>query len=255
MRTTFLQAVSVDDGQTWSGMSPIGLSDPAAGPITGWTAPISILEARGTDGRRKHLMWYERGRDGSPRFGVIWQSASYDGGLTWGDSRPIVDRHGASEPAAVRSPDGRQLLLLIREQNRETNSLFAVSNDEGETWSSPKPLPMALCGDRHLAKYAPDGRLVVVFRPVAPGQKGSLSALPDGYCTAWIGRYDDIVEGREGECIVKLARNYRGADHTYPGLEVLPDGTFLATTYLQYRPQGELHSIVSIRFQLGAGSH
>ena len=251
-RTTFLQSISEDEGQTWSEMRPIGLMRDAhdGDPIVGWTAPITILEAREPHGVRKHLMWYEKSRQGGSSPGVIWQSASYDGGLTWGQSKSVVDKAGASEPSAVRSPDGRQLLLLIREQNRERNSLFAVSEDEGKTWSSPSELPLALTGDRHLARYAPDGRLVVVFRPVPPGHALPLSALPDGYFAAWVGRYEDIVEGGEGQYLVNLVRSYRGADHTYPGLELLPDGTIVATTYIQYRPGAELQSIVSVRFRL-----
>jgi hypothetical protein len=249
-RTTFLQGISLDKGKTWSEMHPLRLANQDDGPITGWTAPITILEAKGSDGKKKHLMWYERSRDGSPNPGVVWQSASYDGGLTWGESKPVVDKAGASEPAAVRSPDGRQLLLLIREQNREMNSLFAVTDDEGETWSQPRELPLALTGDRHLARYASDGRLVVVFRPIPPGKQMVLSALPDSYFTAWVGRYEDIVEGCEGQYLVRLVRSYRGADHGYPGLVLLPDGTFVATTYIQYRPGPELQSIVSVRFTL-----
>ncbi len=91
-------------------------------------------------------MWYERARDGRPRPGVIWQSASYDGGLSWGESKPVGDKAGASEPAAVRSPDGRQLLLLIRENTRQIRSLFSTSDDQGETWSEARELP--LCPDR-----------------------------------------------------------------------------------------------------------
>lgn len=248
-RTTFLIGVSEDEGVSWSELRPIGLAQPEDGPITGWTAPITILEATAPDGRRKHLMWYERTRDGQPSIGIIWQSASYDGGLTWCESKPVVDKAGSCEPACVRSPDGKQLLLLIREQNREMNSLMATSDDEGETWSPPRELPLALTGDRHLPRYAPDGRLVIVFRPVPPGEAKTLSAFPDDYFTAWVGRYEDIVTGREGECLIRLLRSYRGADHTYPGFELLPDGIFVATTYIQYRP-GELQSIVSVGFRL-----
>jgi hypothetical protein len=248
-RSTFLQAVSEDEGETWSEMRPIGLIDPEGEPITGWTAPITILEATDPDGVRKHLMWYEKSRDGRPSVGVIWQSASYDGGLTWGGSKPVVDKAGASEPGAVRSPDGKQLLLLIRENSRTLNSLFAVSDDEGETWSEPRLLPLALTGDRHLARYAPDGRLVVVFRPFRP-RVGRSWDVTDSHFTAWVGRYEDILEGREGQTLIKLIHSHAGADHTYPGLELLPDGTFVATTYINYQPLPELHSVVSCRFHL-----
>lgn len=41
-----------------------------------------------------------------------------------------------------------------------------------------------------------------------------------------------------------------GVDCGYPGLEVLPDGTIIATTYLQYHPGPEKHSVVSVRFKI-----
>ncbi len=246
-RTTFLRACSEDGGSTWSDMEPLPLAEPNGDPITGWTAPISILETTAPDGRRRHLMWYERSAEGSPSAGIIWQSASYDGGLTWGESKPVVDAPGASEPAAVRSPDGKQVMLFIREQTKEDKKIhshFSVSNDEGESWSEAKTLPMALTGDRHLARYAPDGRLVVTFRGrTERNDKNS-------HFTAWVGRYEDIVEGCEGEFRIKLLHSYAGTDHTYPGLEVLPDGTFVATTYIKYTPGEEMHSVVSVRFKL-----
>ena len=44
--------------------------------------------------------------------------------------------------------------------------------------------------------------------------------------------------------------SYAGTDCGYPGLEVLPDGTFVATTYIKYKPGPEKHSVVSVRFKL-----
>jgi hypothetical protein len=254
-RTTFLHALSADEGRTWSALRPFDGRAPADPPITGWTAPISILEARRADGHRKHLMWYERGRDGRPTPGVIWQSASSDGGRTWGESRAVVDMGEAAEPAVVRSPDGRHLLMLIRENSRRFNSLAAISADEGETWSTPRELPSFLTGDRHLARYATDGRLVVVFRPVPPSADARaevawLRGVQDSHPTAWVGRYEDLVAGKPSGYLVKLLHSHAGADHTYPGLERLPDGTFVATTYLKYRAGPELHSVVSVRFTL-----
>jgi hypothetical protein len=40
-----------------------------------------------------------------------------------------------------------------------------------------------------------------------------------------------IVNGREGQYRVRLMKNRKGADCAYPGVEVLPDGTFVCTTY------------------------
>jgi hypothetical protein len=47
---------------------------------------------------------------------------------------------------------------------------------------------------------------------------------------------------------VKLLHSYRAADCGYPGVEVLPDGTVVATTYIKYRPGPEKNSVVSTRF-------
>jgi Neuraminidase (sialidase) len=244
-RSTFLYAQSEDKGKTWSPLRPLQLMDTDEAPIAGWTAPITILESVGTDGRRKHLMWYERSRDDKPAPGVIWQSASYDGGLTWGESKPVVQAPGASEPAIIRSPDGSQLLMLIRNEKTKGNSFFSVSNDKGETWSGARQLPLALTGDRHLARYAPDGRLVVVFR-----SRTTRHHTDNSHFMAWVGRYNDIIEGREGQFLIKLLHSYAGWDHSYPGLERLPDGTFVSTTYIKYQPRPEMQSVVSVRFRL-----
>jgi hypothetical protein len=65
-----------------------------------------------------------------------------------------------------------------------------------------------------------------------------------------VGRYEDILAGREGQYRLKLLHSHHGGDCGYPGLELLPDGTFVATTYVQYRPGSEKNSVVSTRFTL-----
>lgn len=53
---------------------------------------------------------------------------------------------------------------------------------------------------------------------------------------------------------VKLLHNFPGGlgkwDCGYAGFDLLPDGTFVATTYLKYSDGPELHSIVSTRFRM-----
>ena len=50
---------------------------------------------------------------------------------------------------------------------------------------------------------------------------------------------------------VLLLRQYgRVGDCGYPGLEILPDGTLVATTYVKYAPGPEKNSVVSLRFKL-----
>jgi sialidase-1 len=228
------QSVSLDSGRTWTPFEPNGLH--------AIVAPITILPISGG----RHLALYHRGqgdRDVPPL--VIMQAISSDGGLTWHDERQVLAMEFADpcEPALLRSPDGRQLLCLMRENSRRYNSLMMVSDDEGQTWSRPVELPASLTGDRHLARYAPDGRLVCCFRDMAEGSPTK------GDFVAWVGTYEDILAGREGQCRVRLLNSPVKGDLGYPGLEVLPDGTFVATTYAVLRP-GEKQSVVSVRFKL-----
>lgn len=228
------QAVSLDNGLSWTPFEPNGLH--------AIVAPITIVPISGG----RHLAIYHRGegdRDVPPL--VLLQAVSSDGGLTWHDERQVLAMELANpcEPALVRPPDGRQLLCLIRENSRRYNSLMMVSDDEGQTWSEATELPASLTGDRHLARYAPDGRLVCCFRDMAEGSPTK------GDFVAWVGTYEDILAGREGQCRVRLLNSPVKGDLGYPGLEVLPDGTFVATTYAVLRP-GEKQSVVSVRFKL-----
>src|SRR5690606_32590914 len=130
---------------------------------------------------------------------------------------------------------------LIRENNGAYNSWIMTSDNEGSTWSEPYQAPASVTMDRHQAMYAPDGRLVIVGRDVAqesPSRK---------HFVAWVGRYEDLVNGGEGEYRIKLLHTYNTTE--YPGLELLADGTFVATNSVKYRPD-ENYSVVSVRFKL-----
>jgi hypothetical protein len=176
----------------------------------------------------------------------VAQSISEDGGFTWSPWRIVADLPGLKpcEPFIVRSPSKRQLLALLRENSRTHGALFMTSDDEGRTWAQPRPTPAGLFGDRHMARYASDGRLVVCFRDV--GQESPTR----NHFVAWIGRYEDIIAGQPGEYRLKLLHSFKGSDCGYPGLELLPDGTFVATTYIKYREGPEKNSVVSTRFRL-----
>ena len=117
--------------------------------------------------------------------------------MTW--STPDVVQHDTAvhlcEPGFIRSPDGREIAVLLRENSRSKNSQIIFSRDEGVTWTTPRELPDALNGDRHTAKYAPDGRLLVSFRSVPPRGKDAPFA---GDWVAWVGRYEDLASGRPG---------------------------------------------------------
>jgi hypothetical protein len=231
------QSYSLDDGKTWTPFANNGMQSVVHSPTI---VPV--------ENGAKYLCWYHTypvGLPRSPKLLEIRQSASTDGGLTWGDTRIVcrVEQAAPCEPAVIRSPDGKQLLMLMRENARRLNSLMMTSDDEGKTWSAPRELPSALAGDRHQPKYAPDGRLVITFRDVATESPSNT------HFVAWVGTYDDLVKGREGQYRIKLIHSHAGWDCGYSGLEVLPDGTFVATTYIKHQP-GEKNAIVSVRFKL-----
>jgi hypothetical protein len=175
----------------------------------------------------------------------VYKTLSKDGGLTWSPPIAVAEHSTAHlcEPGAVRSPDGSQIAVLLRENSRRHNSFLITSEDEGITWSKPKELPGALTGDRHVARYAHDGRLVLSFRDTTHVSPTA------GDWVVWVGRYEDIVTGREGQYRVRLMDNLHGQDCAYPALELLPDGTFVATTYGHWT-LGEAPYIVSVRFTL-----
>jgi hypothetical protein len=135
------------------------------------------------------------------------------------------------------------MAVLLRENSRRRNSFVIFSNDEGETWSKPRELPASLTGDRHTGRYTPDGRLFISFRDtthVSPTK---------GDWVAWVGTYDDIVNGKEGQYRVRLMDNHKGGDCAYPGVELLPDGTIVTTTYGHWT-KSESPYIVSVRLKL-----
>lgn len=232
-------SVSEDDGATWTPLRPIG-------DFGGIVAMASVERLR--DGRYMAL-FHDDGRflrgSGKPDRFVVYKTISRDGGLTWSEPVMVVSHPEAHlcEPGLVRSPDGRRLAMLLRENSRKFNSFVSFSDDEGETWSAPRELPGALTGDRHTAVYARDGRLFISFRDT------TLESPTRGDWVAWVGRFEDIVEGREGQYRVRLMKNHKDLDCCYPGVLRLPDDTILTTTYGHWTP-GEPPYIVSIRLKL-----
>lgn len=232
------QAHSTDDGRTWTPMRGVGLNG---------VMPFCTIIPVDAGKRLVGLTNIRRpGETKNKKSNIIAQSESTDGGLTWSAWRIILDLGDLNpcEPAMLRSPDGRQMLCLLRENDRKAPGHFMTSDDEGRTWTKDKPLPPGLWGDRHMPHYSADGRLVACFRDMGPDQN------THGHFVAWVGRYDDIIAGREGQYKIKLLHSNAGSDCGYPGLELLPDGTFVATTYIKYRPGAEKQSVVSTRFTL-----
>ncbi|MCX6873527.1 MAG: sialidase family protein [Verrucomicrobia bacterium] len=223
--------MSEDRGKTWSEMKPLGF------PCVMTFSSVVRLKDGGYAG-----LYHRKG----PKGLQVLQSNTADGGLTWSEPRVVAEVEGKDpcEPFAFRSPDGNELCCLMRENTHKRVSLMMFSQDEAKTWSQPVDTPWGLTGDRHAGVRAPDGRLVIAFRDKAPGSPTG------GHFVAWVGSYDDIRQGKPGQCRVKLLHGYHEWDCGYPGMEVLPDGTIVATTYIKYHPGKEKNSVVSTRFTM-----
>ena len=244
-------ARSDDEGETWTELEPIG-------HFGGVVAMSSVERLRSLDGElmalfhddgrffRRPTSRFERIPGFEPEF-KVYKTISLDDGLTWSEPE-VIARHPEAhlcEPGLIRSPDGREIAVLLRENSRQFNSFVIFSPDEGRTWSRPIELPSSLTGDRHVGRYTPDGRLFITFRDQEP------SSPWRGDWVGWLGRYEDLRRGGRapwaGHARVRLMDNRYAADTAYPGLELLPDGTFVTTTYGHFTP-GEEPWIASVRF-------
>jgi len=229
-------ALSDDDGDSWTELEPIG-------DFGGIVAMSSLIQQ--SDGSLV-AFFHDDGRfiadEGERTQFTVYRTVSDDDGLTWGEPELVVTSASLDlcEPGAVWSPDGQELALLLRENSRESLSHVVYSGDESETWSSPTILPPELTGDRHTARYLLDGRLFIAFRDMAPESPTS------GDWVAWIGTYENIRAAEPGQYRIRIMDNKNAWDSTYPGVEILPDGSIVTTTYGHWAENEEPY-IVSVR--------
>ncbi len=186
-----------------------------------------------------------------------------EGNMQWSKPEKYFSAHREIEKSSqmcevevIRSEGGKgdELCLITRSQSKKINSLISFSSDEGKTWSEPVEAPAALNGERHKADYTPDGRLFITFRSIERGDRARENAKNDtdrnrGWISegliAWVGTYEDLREGREGQYRIKIAHiydegqtapeYYANADTGYCGNVVLSDGTIVTCSYGKYR--------------------
>lgn len=173
--------------------------------------------------------------------------------------RDIEKASQMCEVEVIRSDNGQgdELCLIGRANGKDLNSVISFSYDEGVTWSKPREVAAALNGERHKADYLNDGRLVITFRSIErsasklnniEGKYKQNNWYSEGWI-AWVGTFKDLIDmyiqdGRgktEGQYRIKLAHTYldgqtapqisANADTGYCGNVVLPDGTYMTSSY------------------------
>ncbi len=231
------RAVSSDDGRTWTPLEKVG----------DWGGIVVMSSVIATPDGKAIAFFHDDGRflRAGGRFtgrSTVYSSTSTDGGQTWGEPKALLSDPEAflCEPGVLRSPDGKRLAMLLRENNRKRNSFISFSDDQGSTWSPPRELPASLTGDRHVGVRLADGRYVVSMRDMAK------DSPTYGDWVAWVGTWEDLEAGRPGQCRVRLMDNFDGTDCGYAGLELLPDQTIVATSYGHW-VAGEQPYVVSLR--------
>lgn len=253
-------SVSSDEGKTWSEFELFhGLdSETAVTPIVAMSSLTQLKEnGKFTD------KWMGLFHDAEFYNYKTILTFDKEGNMHWSAPEKYFSAYRETEISSnmceaevIRSDMGQgdELCLITRSNSKTVNSLISFSTDEGETWSEPVEAPAALNGERHKAKYTPDGRLFITFRSIERGEKARDNATRNdkrGWISegliAWVGTYEDLKEGNEGQYRIKIAHIYNdnqkkpayyaGSDTGYCGNVVLSDGTIVTCGYGKFDPE------------------
>ncbi len=243
-------SISTDEGQTWSEFERFYDLE-SANPVVPIVAMASLTRLK------------ENGEFVDKWMGFFHDAEFYNyktiltfdenGNMQWSvpekyfsEHREIERQSNMCEVEVIRSENGTgdELCLITRSNSKQMNSLISFSTDEGKTWSAPKEAPAALNGERHKAEYTDDGRLFITFRSIERGPAFNIWTS-EGWI-AWVGTYDDLKNGTEGQYRIKLAHIYIDGQNSpkyfahrdtgYCGNVVLDDGTIVTSTYGHFNP-------------------
>ena len=250
-------SISDDEGETWSEFKAYHPNLPDGSFNQGVVVMASLIQLKENG---KYIdKWMGVYHDGVQIYNEKYGFVNYKSYLTfdeegnehWSEPEPYLSEyrdiewsHQICEVGLFRSPDGNRIVGLARNQTHNGPATMFYSDDEGETWSKPVPLPGSLAGERHKVLYDPTDptgqRIVIPFREIKYDLNGNNrfdggSDWLAGDWVAWVGTYDDLINQRDGSFRILLcedwAANAKSGDTGYTGFVVLPDGTFIMDTY------------------------
>lgn len=257
----FNTSISLDEGTTWTEFKRVWDNDSEM-PIIPIVAMASLTRLK--ENGEFVDKWMGIFHDG--KFINYKTILTFDenGDFNWSKPEPYLKEYrdietyaGICEVECIRSEGGKgdELCLIARCNKKTCTSLLIFSQDEGKTWSRPVEAPFALNGERHKAEYTDDGRLFITFRSIERDRKrvrkmrklgGEMNWYSEGW-VAWVGTYDDLKNGTEGQYRIKIAHTYlphqkepsivANADTGYCGNVVLPDGTIVTSSYGIFSPE------------------
>ncbi len=203
-------------------------------------AHSSLTKLKDKDGQERWMAVFH-----DPQFNNWKTILTFDenGNEQWSKPERLLAEHDEIEKDAelceieiLRSPDGNELALLSRAERKCHNGMIAFSTDEGDTWTRPREMPRVLRGERHKACYNKDkNRLVITYRDIIRNPYDDTKWMAGNFI-GWVGSYEDLRNGTEGDYTIRLAEDYsraygRGGDCGYAGIVLTDSETFVVTTY------------------------
>ncbi len=251
----FNSSISLDEGKTWTEFRRFWDNDSEM-PLIPIVAMASLtrLKENGEFVDKWMGIFHDSGFVNYKTILTFDENGEYN----WSKPEPYLSQYrdietyaGICEVECIRSDMGKgdELCLIARCNKKRNTSLLIFSTDEGETWSKPVEAPVTLNGERHKAEWMPDGRLFITFRSIERNKKMVKKMRKDGGMktwysegwVAWVGTYDDLKKGNEGQYRIKIAHTYldhqtkpslsANADTGYCGNVVLDDDTVVTSSY------------------------
>jgi hypothetical protein len=161
----------------------------------------------------------------------------------------VVDKEEGlylGHPTKILLEDGKTILTVYPKGHGKGAIVYKKSTDGGLTWSERIPVPASWetsleVPTIHRVVDAEGKKRLIVFSGLYPARM----AWSEDDGSAW----SDLVKGNKGQYRIRFKDNKHDWDCCYPGVELLPDGTFVVTTYGHWEKDQQPY-ILSVRFTL-----